>query len=275
MNTSPAYRDNILDFFTGITPSTSLYLANCTLKFYTGSPPVNVTDTPTGTLLATVTPGGTNTWAPSIGGVAQLIQPYLFAGTVGGVAGYVLLQNATTNLAHFTVGVAGSGADIILGSTTISTAANANQIQALDLKLPFSLGASYMNIDLVDALVDEFARGTGVTPNMGSNSATVSIYTGSSPASANEPPTGTLLATAAFPTQGFSPSSGGVAVLSVSKQTAAAVGAGTPGYASWEKGGGGARLYAPVGTSGAAITIDRATVAVGEVVTILDMTVSF
>lgn len=91
----------------------------CTIKFYTGAQPANVATAATGTLLGTLTcsdPLGTAAaGALTFGAITQDS-----AADASGTVGYARLFDGDGNAkGDYSVGIAGSGADIILNTLTI------------------------------------------------------------------------------------------------------------------------------------------------------------
>ena len=93
-------------------------------------------------------------------------------------------------------------------------------------------------------------------------SASLRIYTGSMPASANTAPTGTMLVQV-DDQAGYTVNAG---VVSWSSLTGTAVATGTAGYAALDDGSGN-RIYFTVGTSSAELTVSTTSIKANDVIT--------
>lgn len=120
---------------------------------------------------------------------------------------------------------------------------------------------------------DTTMRNTMVTALTGAiGSATLSIYTGSQPAAANDAATGTKLVDITI--NGFNTPATGSATLDTSTpNTGVAVATGTAGWGRIV-GGTGERIDGTVGTSGTDFTINSTSITNGATVTLTAMTVT-
>jgi hypothetical protein len=92
-----------------------------TLKLYTGSKPATVATAVTGTLLATITCADP-AFGASSSGVATLSDPAAVDAVADGTAGYFRAADSDgTAVFDGTVGATGSGADLELATTSITT----------------------------------------------------------------------------------------------------------------------------------------------------------
>ena len=115
-------------------------------------------------------------------------------------------------------------------------------------------------------------RDAMVTALTGAIGATLSIYTGSQPAAANDAATGTKLVDITI--NGFNTPANGSATLDTSTpNTGTAVAAGTAGWGRIV-GWGGQRIDGTVGTSGTDFTINSTSITNGATVTLTAMTVT-
>lgn len=269
-------RNRILNITTGFS-QTNQGLASatgCTIRIFTGAGP-GVENAVTGTLLATYvlfssTTGQSMMTAPS-GGVAMLLSTISVNAAATGTAGYVRWNDSSgIGAVECTVGVAASGADIILDSLSL-TSGMPTTLQACSVRQPSTIGTVQMNSTLVDALLDQVVRNTGVVPGLGASGAII-VYTGSAPASVESPATGTLLATYSTGTQAWAAAAAAVANL-VANLSVAPLATGTAGYARWTKGV--YTLQCSIGSAATDIIVDTTAFVSGVSRTITDMSLTF
>ncbi|MGH8562705.1 MAG: hypothetical protein ACREXW_00940 [Gammaproteobacteria bacterium] len=261
--------NTVIDTLTGKTSSNSTTLES-SAEIYSGAQPVDPSVTPAGTLLATVTIANAS-WSAVSAGIAQLAAPRAGTGAATGTASFARIKNTIGNpCIDVTCGVAGSGAGCILDTLSI-TNGGAFEITNLSMKMPESLGTLKLNIDARNKMVAIWTDLAGAL-QMGI-SGTVSVYTGSAPATADEAPTGTKLVD--LPTTATCPwntAVGGASALGTNL-TANAVASGTAGYARWTKGV--FTIQGSVGTSAADFILDSLSITSGNPVSLTEATISF
>lgn len=263
------FRNKVVNVVTGNTGTNTNTLKG-TVEIWSGTQPADPSVTPGGTLLASVSIA-TGAWSSPSAGIAVLSNPLSGTGSAAGTASFARIKDsANLPCVDLPCGVAGSGAGCILDNLSI-TNGGALQITNLSVKMPETLGTIKLNVDLRNKLVDIWCVTAGA-PQLGV-SGTVSTYTGSAPASADDAASGTKLVDIA--TGGTSPwgaAVGGSAALG-SNLSANAVATGTAGYARWTKG-----LYTiqgSVGTSAADFILDSLTITNGNPVTLNEANVTF
>lgn len=263
------FRNKVVNVVTGNTSTNSATLKNIT-EIWSGTQPSDPSVTPSGSLLASVTVG-TGAWSSPSAGISVLSNPLAGTGSATGTASFARVKDTAGGACiDVTCGVAGSGAGCTLDTLSI-TNGGAFQITNMSMKMPDTLGTMKLNMELRNKLVDIWCVTAGA-PQMGV-SGTVSSYTGSAPASADDAASGTKLVD--LPTGGSTPWSaavGGSAALG-SNLSANAVASGTAGYSRWTKG-----LYAmqgSVGTSATDFILDSLTITNGNPVTLTEANVTF
>jgi hypothetical protein len=107
----------------------------------------------------------------------------------------------------------------------------------------------------------------------GAGAGTIKLYTGSQPATPQDAPTGTLVATIAFGDPSFGAASGGV-ITANAIAAVSATGAGTVGYARIADSDGNAIMDVDAGTSGATINLSSLTFTINDTVTITSATLT-
>lgn len=273
---SVVQRNRILNIITGVS-QTNQGLASAvasTIRIFTGAGP-GVENAVTGTLLATYVLFSSTTgqamMAGTSGGVSMLISSITVAAAATGTAGYARWNDSSgVGAVECTVGIPASGADVILDSLSLTSAISTTLV-ACAVRLPNTIGTVQLNSTLVDAIVDQFVRNTGVIPGLGASGA-IAVYTGSAPASVESPATGTLLAQYSTGTQGWSTAAAAVANL-VANLSVAPIATGTAGYARWTKGV--YTLQCSIGTTATDIIVDTTAFASGVSRTITDMSLTF
>lgn len=108
----------------------------------------------------------------------------------------------------------------------------------------------------------------------GAGAATIKIYSGSQPATADTAATGTLLATFTLSDPSFGAASSGVITLAGTPKTVAASASGTAGYFRLEDSTGVDIMDGSVGTSGAELNLNTTTITSGVNVTITSGTIT-
>jgi hypothetical protein len=185
-----------------------------------------------------------------------------------------------TALMDTPVSLSGGGGGLILDNLS-STAGVALNCTGFSIKFPKTNGGTlFLNQALSDRLVDNMTALSTTPPQFGINTAgasSISIYSGTPPADADSPATGTLLATWTIgSTQVFNTPAGGSASLTGALTSAAAAATGTATYARWTKTNGSATfvIQGSVGTSGADFLINTTSIVSGNTYTITDATLS-
>ncbi|MBT9176367.1 MAG: hypothetical protein DDT20_00680 [Firmicutes bacterium] len=199
------------------------------IAFYSGAPPVAPENAVTGTLLVVATPAS-NWWSAPSGGIAPFPSGRSTSATgTTGTIGYARLTGSSVIVGDFTAGIVGSGADIILDSLSFSNGV-ARTITNFAFRLPLAAGTIRLSSALANALVANWVTGTFTNIIFADAAASLSIFSGSAPATADDAPTGTLLWTTALSATTWAAVSGGACVLTANL-TANAVATGTAGYA--------------------------------------------
>lgn len=253
-----AFKNALIDSLAGRTSvPTSAFMAY--IGYYTGAQAADPLTVPAGSFVNTsVTQNGTivgNITQPA-GGISQTSGPVTAtvnannAGTV--TTARIFGSNGSTAILDTTATLVGGGGGAIVPTLTASTGARF-VTDFFSVKLPSSLGT----ISLNDALRDAMVSACCVTAaNIAAlSSASIKVYTGSAPANANAPATGTLLWTGTTAATGASwnAASGGSAALA-SSVSAVAAASGTGGYVRIEKGT--YVLQGSIGTAGTDFVFD-------------------
>jgi hypothetical protein len=133
-----------------------------------------------------------------------------------------------------------------------------------------------MAVRLSASLANTLANAIDDSFNAGSGAATIKIYTGSQPATADTAASGTLLATFTLGDPAFGAASGGVITLNGTPLTVAAAATGTAGWFRAESNGGSTLtvLDGSVGTSGNQINLNTTSITSGVNVTITSGTIT-
>ena len=212
-------------------------------------------------------------WAGAGGGIKSLIAPITpispnLASANGTAASFIMSANNTGVLCG-SVGVSGSGADMVLNSTSIVSGV-ANTITHFSFKFPSTNGTVRWNEALENALLNSLMQ-TGSEPIM-ANGGLLTIYSGTQPTLASDSiTTQSALATITFATTDFGTASSGSIGLAASKASTY-VAAGTATWARWTKGT--YVLDMSVGTAGADAIVSSTTVASGSPPTLTSLTLS-
>lgn len=232
------FKNKLLDLFTGVSGATTPFGF---VGFFNGTQPADPSVTPTGAAeFASIAacPNVAGRMGSSAGGISTLAAatapttPASAAG-VAAITFARLYNTAQAPLIDMSATLAGGGGGAIIDALT-SVAGVGSVLLALGFKIPASLGTIILSASLEDRLVDMWAGGSTTPPSMGSTtggSSTLSLYSGSAPASADVAPTGTLLATFNMTgTNLWAAASGGSAGLNGAGPTVTAVGTGTAAY---------------------------------------------
>jgi len=214
--------------------------ASLTLSLYTGSPPSSANSAPTGTLLfqgAITNTSGFGTgiaFTPPVSGTVKS-RPCVSAAnpSASGTAGYFRIDGYSVPIGQGTVTAAGGGGDMILSSVSLTTSA-AFTISEYNFNVAATSGNVKMNTKLRNWLVTMLSSNEeAALPETLSwyGASGIFIYSGSAPASADIPATGTLLAEADYTggscTDMSIPSA---AVIAITPVPITAAGTGTIGY---------------------------------------------
>lgn len=249
------------------------------VNFFNGVQPSDPSVTPVGTaVFATSFGGGINLStfmsAPALG-VSALSVPRSLnaANTISGITFARWFDNTNApppGCIDMTATLVGGGGGVIIPSLS-STAGVAFQMDQLSLKLPQTLGTVMLNSDLVNALVGIWCQ---TAANLAvCSSASIKVYSGAAPASADAPATGTLLVTFTTAATGASwgTVAGGAASLA-GNLAAVAAATGTAGYVRIEKGV--YVLQGSVGTAGADFILDTVSIVSAATITLTEATIS-
>lgn len=232
------FKNVVLNMLSGVTAS-STPLGYITP--YNGVQPADPSVTPAGTAeFASYSSGQniTNKMSSAGGGITSLstsVGPNSPASALA-VSGLTFARIFTTGglaVIDTTVSLAGGGGGIILDSLT-STVGVGNVVSAFAIKMPNVLGTLSLSQSLADRLADLWGSSAPGTPNMGNNTgggSTITIYSGTAPASADAAATGTVLAAYSMSaTNLWATAVGGAAALAAAGPTVTGSGTGTAGY---------------------------------------------
>ncbi len=255
------FKNKTLDMLTGVTATaTPIYYVNP----YNGAQVADPSVAPVGAFefaAATSGPNLNTSLSASGGGISQLarnVPPTTPANALStaSITTCRLFTSASAALIDVVASLTGGGGGMILDSLT-AAAGVGSLVQGFSLKFPFNNGGTLsMSASLVDRMVDLWCGGSSVVPEMGKNTngaCSLQIWTGSAPATADAPATGSLLATISVGgTNAWNAASGGASSLAASL-SATASGTGTAGYARLVKTYG-ANTYVIQGSVGTAAT---------------------
>lgn len=263
--------NKVIDTLTGKASTNTNKLTNgASILIYSGTQPADPSVSPGGTQLANVsTPSGA--WGAASAGIATLAAAINGTGGSTGTASFARIRDdASGACIDVACGLAGSGAGCILSTLSIVSGVGFT-INNLSIKMPETLGTLKLNFDCRNKMIDIWTTAVGAL-SMGV-SGTISVYTGSAPATADAAATGTKLVD--LPTSGTCPwnSASGAASALGSNLVANAVASGTGGYARWTKGT--YTIDGSVGTSAADFLLDSLTITNGNPVTLTDCTISY
>lgn len=176
---------------------------------------------------------------------------------------------------------AGGGGGVIIDSTSC-TAGVGNTVTAFSFKMPMSLNTVSLSASLANRLADLWGGGSSTIPNLGNvtgGSSSITIYSGSAPATADAPATGTaLISYNMTSTNMWAAASGGASALNGAGPSGLATGSGTAGYFRLVKNNGAFvfTLQGTVGTSSADLLINTTSITSGvTTVQIVDATLTF
>lgn len=232
------FKNKTIDMLTGVTASaTPIYYVNP----YNGAQAADPSLAPAGSFEFAAPTSGPNLntkLSAAGGGIATLatnVPPTTPANALSTAAITTarLYTSSSAALIDVVASTTGGGGGMILDSLTAS-AGIGSIVQAFSLSLPFNNGGTLsMSASLVDRLVDLWTGASSVVTELGKNTNGASallIYSGSAPATADAPATGSLLATISFGgTNIWNAASGGAASLAATV-SALASGTGTAGY---------------------------------------------
>ncbi len=251
------------------------------VNFYSGQQPNAVADafdSQGGVFL-----GSTNSlkdyFGPPSGGVSRLLFPSMINVTISGTvewarfySGYY--SSSTRAVIDTPVSLTGNGGGMIVDDLAF-VASDVSTLEKLAFFLPETLGTVSLSLALRNQILDSFINGQSQFPNVGQQSI-LSIYTGSLPSSIYDTATGTKLAdfeSASSSTGMWSVAlSSGESVISSegSWNTVTTVGAGVPGYFRLVKGD--LVMQGTCSTGGADMSVDKASVIMGDSLTISEGT---
>lgn len=176
------------------------------------------------------------------------------------------------------VGLAGSGAPVILDTLSAGTLNSVVNITAFRVAFPLSIGTLRLNVLLANKLAEFLRGGSNESADTGDNvslargdgtfPAVLSLYSGAAPDTADLPASGTLLGSYTIPggTELFQPPAGGI--LSLANPFSIPIAAsGTAGYFRLTKLLGGSSYYVlqgAVGTSDTDLVLNTLTCTQGE-----------
>jgi hypothetical protein len=195
------FRNMLLDCLTGRTTSPT------TLKWvqlYNGTQPADPSAAPSGTAVFSATTAGydlATRMSAAGGGISSLTAPLAAttpasAGSVSGLTFARIFNAGPTAVIDTDVALSGGG-DVTL-SILSSSVGVPPVLTALSYRMPLSNGTLRLSTSLANRIVDVWTGVSAVVPQMGVNTnggSTISLYSGTPPASADDAPTGTLCAT--------------------------------------------------------------------------------
>ena len=236
------FKNKCIDLLTGISASPTPFTF---VNPYNGAQAADPSFAPVGAFefaASTSGPGLSGQMSASGGGISQLAaaRSPTTASLALSTASITTcrLFNSATALVDVVASVAGGGGGIILDSLN-ANAGVGSIVQAFSWKLPLNNGGTFsMNAALVDRMVDLWTGANATCPEMGKNTngaCAFQIWSGSAPASADLPATGTLLLTTNLGgTNIWNAASGGAASLA-SNPASTALATNTAGYARLTK----------------------------------------
>lgn len=268
---SPTFKNYAIDSLTGrsSTSQTIRYI-----QFYNGVQPADPTATPAGTAVF-------SSYSASVDVNAYMSQPAMgisaltsarsanATNAVSSITFARLFGTSGTAMVDCVASLSGGGGGVIV-PTLNSSVGVAFQVDSFSIKMPLANSTIMLNAVLANALVAAFANAAA---NIGAgSSASIKIYSGSAPASADVAATGTLLATFTTAASGASwnaASAGSAALASALNVNASATG--TAGYVRMEKGT--YVLQGSVGTSGTDFIVDSTSLTSGNNVSLTNATI--
>lgn len=279
------FKNKTLDMLTGVSTSPTPFGF---VNLYNGAQPADPSVTPVGAAeFATPSQGpNVNTrMSAAGGGITQLITPTAPT-TPAGAAGLSsitfarILSTGSAALIDTSATLVGNGGGVIIDSLT-SVALIGNIIQALGFRMPSSLGTVLLASALINRLADLWGGANATTINFGNTTgggSALNCYTGSIPASADAPLTGTL--GAVFNMTGtnlWAAASGGAVALNGAGPSVTAVATGTLTHYRFVKNQGAFifTMQGTLGTAGTDILLNTVTLTSGVTsVQITDATLS-
>jgi hypothetical protein len=232
------FKNKTLDLLTGV--NTSVTPIGFVVP-YNGAQPADPSATPAGTASFSAITSGPNLsgdLSAAGGGISQLagvVAPVTPANGVA-VASLTFARIYTTTslpLIDAPVSLAGGGGEVTLSSLTSVVSVGMN-VDGFSLKMPMDLGTLFLSASLANRLVDMWCGGSSTSPNMGNvtgGACALTLYSGSPPASADAPASGTVLATFSMTsTNLWAAAVGGASGLNGTGPSVTASGTGTATY---------------------------------------------
>lgn len=223
----------------------------------------------------------TNLYAASVNGVCGLNAPVTITPTSSGSIGSVRvigssgtgISDQVRTLLSGSVGIAGSGHPFILSTTTASNGVALTLTNAT-VQFPLSISATLkMNASLADAWMEWFRVPASAQPAM-ANSGTISVYSGTAPATADTALSGNTLLCTFSPTTSWWAVASQVATMGSSHASSTPVGTGTATFFRWTKGA--YTLQGSVGTAGADFVLSSTAITSGgATVNLTEATINF
>lgn len=250
------------------------------LEIYAGTQPLDATEDATSagaTLLATVN-FDDDTFTAASDGVIRLASPLTFTPSSPGVATWARLYcynnvNGFVRTMDTEASLTGGGGGLILNSLNLQNGQNYS-VDAMALFIPEDHDTVKLSLAFRNAILDVL-RGDDVINCAIGQQSTLSIYTGTAPASVYDAPTGTKLAefvsSSTTTEMWLAPSSAGVATVSSENawNQATTIADGAPSYFRLVKGP--MVMQGLVSTTGADVNVDKSSVVSGETLTITEM----
>lgn len=270
-----AWKDNILNALLG---KASYANALRYMQFYNGAQPANPTTAPAGSPVYSSAVASldfnTGMSVPEIG-VSSLSNPTskVAANTVSAITFARLYDAAGVACVDVPVSLSGGGGSVIVPMVS-SQVGVPFVVDQFSVRMPRSVGTVRLNIALAN-LIASWGAGDKLVSSLPSvfSSASILVYSGTAPATADEAATGSLLVTFTTASAGASwdAPSGGVAALT-SGLTAAGSGTGTATYARIVKGS--YVLQCSVGTTGTDLILDTVSITPGPTITLSNATIT-
>lgn len=270
------YKNKTLNMLTGVgTPSAGTL---AWVQLYNGTQPANPADTPSGSAVYSSTSVSIpiSGFLTAAGGGVSSLSAVRFANASSTVSSitFARIYDASQVVMIDCVAHTSVGGAII--SSLNSTVGNPINLSQFSLKLPSSNGTLTLGQTLNDRLVDLWTGNSSTRPDLGINSQ-IDIYTGSVPASADLPATGTLVASfIGNAVNWFNTAANGSANLASNPSTTAN-GTGTATYFRWYKTVSSLLMViqGTVGTSGADLLLNTTSLTSGVTpVSIVEATLS-
>ena len=275
------FYQNFYGALTGlVTGVTRLNLDDSKIQIYAGTQPASVHQSATsagGVLLGTVNFSDSTFTAP-VDAVVRLNIPLTITPSVDGTAAWarVYCYNhywGTVPIFDTDVSLTGSNGGVILSTLNIVNG-QAFTVDQISLFIPEEHGTIKLSLAFRNALLESLREGNMAEAAIGEVS-TLSIYSGTQPASVYDAPSGTKLADFTSNSTSVemwqSPDATGTAVRSTeaSWNQATALTDGAPGYFRLVKND--FVMQGTCSTTGANVNVDKASVVTGETLTITEM----